>query len=276
MNNLRNIDYGQFDLLADCLLASKWIFAKTMPQHPHEYTLRKDWQFEGVLPWESAVQFIRDHSYDEYFYRKKMQRLNINDRKYWSMGAPLLDTILINRASIGRIKQPYDDIADIYDGMHSGAEAIAENKAIGDLIGYKKGSVLDIGCGTGLFKEIYQVDHYTGIDPSSAMIDKFCLKFPPDPKVLVVAAKFEEFYQPIKYDLIVSLFGAASYIDPMAIKRILNMLNKSGKFFLMFYKHKYRPITYEKAGFDIEHYAFQLGLIDCDVIDFGSYWILRN
>lgn len=276
MNNLKNIDYAQFDLVADCLLASKWIFAKTMPQHPHEYTLRKDWQFEGVLPWETMVQFIRDHSYDEYFYRKKMQRLNINDRKYWSMGAPLLDTILINRASIGEIKQPYDAIAGIYDGMHSSDEAIAEEYKVAGMTGEGHNSILDIGCGTGLGYTLLKPDFYLGIDPSSAMLDKFWQKYHPDPSVVTITTPFEQFYTPAKFDLVVSLFGAASYIDPMAIKRIPSMLNEGGKFFLMFYKDEYRPITYEKAGFDVEHYAVNLGLIDCKIIDFGNYWILRN
>ncbi len=107
MNKIENIDYKRFDLIAKCLLNSKWIFAKTMPAHPHWYTLRNDWQHAGKVEFEEAVQFIRDYHYPERFYSKTMQRLNINQMKYWSMGAPLEQTILINRALIENTRCPY-------------------------------------------------------------------------------------------------------------------------------------------------------------------------
>jgi len=77
-------------------------FAKTMPQIPHFYTLRKNWEDDKLF--EGVVQAIRDlgeirpwpappkkpwhkHSY-----------FDAGEWSYWSMGAPLDKTILINRA----------------------------------------------------------------------------------------------------------------------------------------------------------------------------------
>ena len=97
---MNEINTKQFSIVSRCLLDSKWIYAKTMPEHPHWYTLRKDWQFENINQFSDVVQFIRDNHNVEYFYKKTMQRMNIDDYKYWSMGSALEKTILINRALI--------------------------------------------------------------------------------------------------------------------------------------------------------------------------------
>jgi hypothetical protein len=76
----------------------RWVFAKTMPQHPHEYTLRKnardDQEFEAV------VSFIRAEGYTERHNGRTYTYLNVDDWKYWTMGAPLPKTIILNRARI--------------------------------------------------------------------------------------------------------------------------------------------------------------------------------
>ena len=81
----------------------RWQFAKTMPQWPHEYTVRK-WRsdledeflafvllirHEGVVkPWPPDVPTPRyHHAY-----------LELDGWEYWSMGAPVPETTLINRA----------------------------------------------------------------------------------------------------------------------------------------------------------------------------------
>jgi hypothetical protein len=70
-----------------------------MPQWPHEYTLRKNAPNEEEFLW--LVAFIRDQGYDERFGKSATYiYLNIDGWKYWSMGAPVPDTILINRARL--------------------------------------------------------------------------------------------------------------------------------------------------------------------------------
>ena len=71
-------------------------FAKTMPDAPHWYTLRKTW--ENDEEFVTCVQFIRDHGNVEYFWGKPYTKLEHGGYKYWSMGYPLDVTILINRA----------------------------------------------------------------------------------------------------------------------------------------------------------------------------------
>lgn len=83
-----------------------WRFAKTMPQWPHEYTVRHwrpDLEAEffafvelirrdGVVkPWPKHAQHPRyRHSY-----------LHIDGWQYWTMGAPVHETTVINRAAVG-------------------------------------------------------------------------------------------------------------------------------------------------------------------------------
>ena len=76
----------------------RWIFAKTMPQNPHHYTLRREWDRE--TEFVEAVEFIRQNGEREIFQGRRYTVLVIDSWKYWTMGAPLDQTILINRAAI--------------------------------------------------------------------------------------------------------------------------------------------------------------------------------
>ena len=76
----------------------QWVYARTQPQWPHEYTLRRFANEEEFL-W--FVVYIREHGYDERFGKSASYiRLNIGPHKYWSMGDRLENTILINRARL--------------------------------------------------------------------------------------------------------------------------------------------------------------------------------
>jgi hypothetical protein len=87
-----------FEEVKNALLENKWIYAKTMPQCPHWYTLRSDWKSD--ISFDDVVQFIRDYGYRERFYKKVFIRFDVDNMKYWTMGSPINKTILINRAVI--------------------------------------------------------------------------------------------------------------------------------------------------------------------------------
>ena len=76
---------------------SSWRFAKTMPKIPHWYTLRKN---ADNREFDNAVQFIRAFGYDDWYWGKKYKAINVKGFKYWTMGAPIKKTILINRKEI--------------------------------------------------------------------------------------------------------------------------------------------------------------------------------
>jgi hypothetical protein len=82
--------------------AAPFRFAKTMPTVPHFYTLRREHPGpEGQAAFGAAVQFIREHGYRGRWGRHVHDYYEPGDGYvYWTMGAPVADTILINRASL--------------------------------------------------------------------------------------------------------------------------------------------------------------------------------
>ena len=85
--------------------AHAWTYAKTMPQCPHEYVVRKN-----VADDDSFCRFvmtIRRFGVDEPFYSKIHRYLDVGPFKYWTMGDWLPTTIIINRARIGHEPRPF-------------------------------------------------------------------------------------------------------------------------------------------------------------------------
>ena len=87
-----------YEEIANKLNDVEWRFAKTMPEHPHSYTLRKDW--ESNAEFDMVVNYIREHGKEEPFWKARYIYLYIGDYKYWTMGAPIIETILINKAKV--------------------------------------------------------------------------------------------------------------------------------------------------------------------------------
>ena len=71
-----------------------WTFAKTMPDWPHEYLVR-DRVDEGLFV--RLVEHIRAHGYEGHFYQKTVVYYEEAGLVYWTMGAPLPETTIINR-----------------------------------------------------------------------------------------------------------------------------------------------------------------------------------
>ena len=72
----------------------KWTFAKTMPQWPHEYIVRErvDENF-----FEELVRHIRANGFEAPFYDEKYIYYEEDGMLYWTMGAPVNETTIINR-----------------------------------------------------------------------------------------------------------------------------------------------------------------------------------
>jgi hypothetical protein len=79
-----------------------WTFAKTMPQWQHEYTLRRQ---HNPATFEAAVRFIREHGYRARWGRAIRTYVNLDGKRYWTMGAPVEQTILINRADLDPVER---------------------------------------------------------------------------------------------------------------------------------------------------------------------------
>lgn len=299
---VKPFDWESLEMLGRALLPRRWIFAKTMPRNPHWYTLRREWGDDALF--NEVVAMMRRISYTEYFWGKPYQMVNINGYKYWTMGAPIQETILINRKPLSLVAD-YDQIAGVYDGLFTDPASLQENAEVIRLLDYQGGSVLDIGCGTGLLLDYVKPDGYVGIDPSGEMLRRLWAKhpecgpglplvevfadeqgeYPPTLSHRTVQTRFEEYVGP-SVDLVVSLFGAASYIAPEAVGRIPQMVNPGGGWFVMFYQEEYSPVTYERAAavlvpaatkpVQLHSYGGNHLLLPGERFRFGNYWIVRG
>jgi hypothetical protein len=72
----------------------RWTYAKTMPAWPHEYLVRERVNDE---PFEHLVEHIRANGYDGRFYQRQIRYYEEGGWVYWTMGAPLDETTIINR-----------------------------------------------------------------------------------------------------------------------------------------------------------------------------------
>ena len=72
----------------------RWTFASTMPDLPHEYLVRE--RVDRKL-FERCVEHIRSNGYESHFYQKKITYYEEDGLVYWTIGAPVHETTIINR-----------------------------------------------------------------------------------------------------------------------------------------------------------------------------------
>ena len=82
------------DALREFIGSSKWTFAKTMPEWLHEYIVR-DRVDENLFV--RLVLHIRANGYEGKFYRNTITYYDDGGLVYWTMGAPIEETTIINR-----------------------------------------------------------------------------------------------------------------------------------------------------------------------------------
>lgn len=149
---------------------------------------------------------------------------------------------------------PYDRIGDIYDSLFRSEYDISLDKIVAERLAKITGSVLDVGCGTGLFLELKKdmpLNDYLGIDPSIKMLSQFKQKFP---DYSIVNERFEDFYM-TGFDNVVALYAVPNYISPRHVVRLKTQY-PSSKMFLIFYRDNYYPAEYKPLKFEAKHYVY--------------------
>ena len=71
-----------------------WTFAKTMPDWPHEYLVREK---VDARIFVKLVEHIRANGYEGHFYRRAITYFDHDGLTYWTMGAPVEETTIVNR-----------------------------------------------------------------------------------------------------------------------------------------------------------------------------------
>jgi hypothetical protein len=94
----------QIEIVRSIIAKSHWKFAKTMPHIPHYYTVRAKAASDD--DFVRLVEFIRSHGYDERWGRYYHRYLDIDGWKYWTMGAQVESTAIVNREQLKRPPRP--------------------------------------------------------------------------------------------------------------------------------------------------------------------------
>ena len=104
-----------YDKLREMIARCEWTFAKSMPFAPHEYIVKDKCPLTAE-EFECFVIMQREHGVKERWGKYNNPYLYIDDYKYWTMGAPLEDTTVINRAKASAV----NDVHLLYKGINKG------------------------------------------------------------------------------------------------------------------------------------------------------------
>ncbi len=78
---------------------NSWVYAKTMPEAPHYYVNRKTLSDNMKHEFTEFVKFIRKNGVRAKFWKSEYIYLLEGEWYYWTMGAPVEETFILNRAS---------------------------------------------------------------------------------------------------------------------------------------------------------------------------------
>ena len=96
-----SMDQTDIDKIREFIARCQWTFAKTMPWAPHEYIVRG----KCSLSEDEFLYFIdmqRHFGVYEHWGKYYHPYLYIDGYKYWTMGAPVEETIVMNRAKVNK------------------------------------------------------------------------------------------------------------------------------------------------------------------------------
>ena len=104
-----------FDKLRSMISRCEWTFAKTMPFAPHEYIVKEKCPLT-TDEFEYFINMQREYGVKERWGKYNNPYLYIDDYKYWTMGAPIEETTVINRAKASAV----NDVHQLYEGINKG------------------------------------------------------------------------------------------------------------------------------------------------------------
>lgn len=93
---MTHLDFQQF------IAWHKWTFAKTYAAFcPHEYVVKDRLTEEEKRIFEQIVVFIRENGFTAVYGRKGPNHYyTVDEHYYWTMGAPIEETTILNRAKL--------------------------------------------------------------------------------------------------------------------------------------------------------------------------------
>ena len=114
---------SEINKLRQMIARCQWTFAKTMPFAPHEYIV-KDKCSLSKEEFEYFVKIQRQYGVKERWGKYNNPSLYVDDYKYWTMGAPLEETTVINRAKVNVLM----DVLKMYEDIKLVKKEVEENR----------------------------------------------------------------------------------------------------------------------------------------------------
>ncbi len=221
----------QYDLeeIARLLKLEKWQWAKTMRGIPHEYIDRWKWMKMTDEEFINIFNAQRETGVHERWGTYNFPYLYVDGYKYWTMGAPLEETYILNRQKVfGEFDQLENPAIEVFP-----AELLKRSmNKIPEKLG---GRVIEIGPGGGNLIKTGAIDagNYVGYEPSQKNAQA-CKEF----GFTVENKSFEEGYNKWKDvdGLFVALGGSINYVMKQYVELLADKTH-----FLVFYREGYVP-----------------------------------
>jgi hypothetical protein len=227
------------------LEAHPYRFAKTMPDVPHCYTLRKEWSAD-THAFSRVVTDIHLLGEKRTWYGSKYDYLDVNEYFYWSMEprtAPPEATTLINRA----LRKDYPEQNPPEPTWFAQAPmcvlAMLVTAQVGSLVGL---DVLDIGCTWPGGAE--GARSYLGLG-SPGDVHRVAAEHPHVPTLCARVAYFLPREQ-VRFDVVLALCGAGSHLTPAELERLPQLVAPQGVAALMFGTDQWREGVFPGAVYE--------------------------
>jgi hypothetical protein len=89
--------------VGEWLASQRWIYAKSRPDNPHEYCLRREASDPGAF--ERVVEHLQTYGHPYPWWGTVYMQYVSGHYAYWSMGSRPAETKLINRKSLEQVRQ---------------------------------------------------------------------------------------------------------------------------------------------------------------------------
>lgn len=212
------VDFGKY------VDSQHWVFAKTMYRNPHWYICRKKetTPAEERRKFEEAVIFIRKNGKPAVFYGRTYIYLQYQKHSYWTMGDPVEQTYILNRAFKNLKRQDYNLVQK--ELFYKEEPFLKENEELKKIMLHFIGSkenvdILEVGATNDFFKKellkhknissytTLNLDYFSGVD---------------------IIKDINEYTTDKKYDLVFFSFTVDNYIKELQLNKYKKLLKDDG------------------------------------------------
>lgn len=89
---------AELDRARALMAACRWTYAKTVPEHPHEYCLRAWLEPKEQIEFDWLAGLIAQHGYPGRFWSATWTYLDVDEHKIWQSRELFGDGPIVNRA----------------------------------------------------------------------------------------------------------------------------------------------------------------------------------